>query len=624
VKVCLLCPEATEWADVRPEVEALAEALAPVYDVALVPTGVEPADPPPFDFASPDHRHAAVAMEEIRAIYGSEGPDYLEAPDFRAHGLVALQARLGGDPLLRGTTIAVRTIAPTGLICLHDGTLGRPGRRRLAALEREQLRLADRVVWPGGDSLDVQRRHRPGLMLPPAARVPAPAPALEPASEHESAGPLRLLYLGPVQRHRGSLDLVEACLALPADEWELTICGEDTATGGMGQSARFTIEAMSGDDERIRLRGPLEPGDLGRLATEFDLLVAPSRFQVASHETLTAMAAGLPVLATPVGILSELVEPGVSGWHADGVGAASLGRSLARLLKDRDELERVRASGAPARRAAELASPEQVREGYRGLFGEARPLAPPATSGEPLVTGVVPYFAAAAFVRDAVDSLLGQTHRNLEVLIVNDGSFSSEDSILAELARLPRVTVVTQKNSGESAARNLGVLLARGEYVVMLDADNQLEPSFVERALGTYRRQPDLAYVGCWLQMVDVDGGELPTRRGYAALGNGALPEEDKENWDGDTLALLPRSLLVDRGLRYETHGSMHNDWALYRAFRDAGLLGAVIPEPLARYRVSPTSLLRSHSAEVRRRGWEELDVWNGLRGIRWTAEDSA
>ncbi len=620
MKVCLLCPEPTEWADVRPEVEALAEALAVEHEVALVRTGVEPADPPAFDFACPDHLHAAVAMEEIRATYGGEGPAYLEAPDFRAHGLVALQARLAGEPLLSGTTIAVRTIAPTGLISLHDGTLREPGRRRVAALEREQLRLADHVVWPGGDALDVQRRQRAELPLPATARIPVPAPTATPAPRREPGGPLRLLYVGSLQRHLGALDLVEACLALPDDEWELTMCGEDTDTGGMGQSARLTIEAMSADDERIHLRGPIAANELERRAGDFDLLVAPSRFQVASHGTLAAMACGLPVLATPVGVLSELVEPEVSGWLTEGVGAGPLRRSLSRFLDDRGGLERMRASEAPVRRAGERAAPERVREGYRELLGGARPSISSVTvSEEPLVTGVVPYFAAAAYVRDAVDSLLGQTHRNLEVVIVNDGSFAPADSVLAELAALPRVEVVAQPNRGESAARNLGVLLARGEHVVMLDADNMLEPSFVERALATHRREPRLAYVSCWLRKVDAEGRRRPTLRGYAALGNGALPEENEENWDGDTLALLPRSLLLE--FRYEDHGSMHNDWGIYRAFREAGLLGTVIPEPLARYRVLPGSLSQGQSADVLRRGWEELDVWNGLRGVRWTAE---
>ncbi|HEU4599406.1 MAG TPA: hypothetical protein VFS26_06635, partial [Solirubrobacterales bacterium] len=206
MRICLLCPEPTAWGDVRPAVASLAEALSSEHEVKVVRSGLEPVDePPPLDFACPDHLHSALAMEAIRAAYGSEGPDYLEVPDFRGHGLVPLQARLGGEPLLAATTIAVRVLAPTELTCLHDGTLLEPARRRTAGIEREQLRLADAVLWPGGDGLEVQRRYRPDLELPPAVELPLPVPAegALPPSPAPAGAPLRLLYLGPLQRHRG-------------------------------------------------------------------------------------------------------------------------------------------------------------------------------------------------------------------------------------------------------------------------------------------------------------------------------------------------------------------------------------------------------------------------------------
>ncbi|HET7120251.1 MAG TPA: glycosyltransferase [Solirubrobacterales bacterium] len=625
MRICLLCPEPTAWGDVRPAVAALAAALAGEHEVEVVRSGVEPvAEPPPLDFACPDHLHSALALEAIRAVYGSEGPDYLEVPDFRGHGLVPLQARLGGEPLLARTTIAVRVLAPTELTCLHDGTLDEPARRRTAGLEREQLRLADAVLWPGLDGLEVQRRYRPDLELPPATRLPLPVPA---AAGHGGTGgpagaPLRLLYLGPLQRHRGALDLAEACFALPADDWELTFAGADTETAAMGQSVRLTIEAMSGEDPRIRFEGELSAEELERRAGEFDLLAAPARFEVDSSRALTAMACGLPVLATPVGSLAEAVEPGVSGWQTSGIGAAALTEALALLLADRAEAARLRASGAPAERAARLADPERVRAGYRTFLADRSAVPDPAVGEEPLVTGVVPYFAAAEYVEEAVASLLDQTHRNLRVLIVNDGSFGGADAVVLErLAADPRVTVVTQPNRGESAARNLGARIAAGEFLVLLDADNVLEPAFVESALAAFRRRPDLAYVTCWLRKVADDGGELPEPAGYAALGNGVLREEEPENWDGDALAMVRRSILLDPALGYDPHGAMHNDWGLYRAFREAGLLGTVIPRRLARYRIAPRSISRSHAELTRRRGWQEVAQWNALRGVRWTAE---
>ena len=85
-----------------------------------------------------------------------------------------------------------------------------------------------------------------------------------------------------------------------------------------------------------------------RLIEEHDLLVAPSRFDVWPVEVLEAMAAGLPVLATPVGGLTEIVEDGVTGWFADGAGPGPLRAGIERLLADRSLVREV----ARVRRAA--------------------------------------------------------------------------------------------------------------------------------------------------------------------------------------------------------------------------------------------------------------------------------
>lgn len=617
------------------------------HDVTLLRTGCErdagPARPgsvqgvrelacggselPGISFACEDHAHAAAALEALRTAYGEDGPDYLEAPDFRAHGLVALQAQRGGDSLLAKTTIAVRLIASSELIFVHDGLLDLPGRERLAAIEREQLRLAQRIVWPGGDSLDLLARYHEGLDLPSGTLIAPPLPAQPTAPSPvaaDDAAPLRILYAARLQRHRGPLDLVEACLSLPDDDWRLTLAGEDTETATMHQSVRATIEAMSGDDPRIVFLPALSPAELTQCAAEHDLLAVPSRVEAWSNTALLAMRAGLPVLASPVGGLATIVEHGVSGWHTDGFGADAFNAALSRLLADPGVLRRMRRSGAPAARAALLTDPERVRAGYAQLLvrssrqGAARPEA------EPLVTGVIPYYDASPYVADAVDSLLGQTHRNLDVLIVNDGSFLAADAILDELARRPRVSVVHQINRGESAARNLGALLAGGDYVAMLDADNMLEPTFVERCLAVLRRDASLAYATCWLRMVDVDGGALPEPVGYAALGNSVLDDADEQNWDGDTIAVLPRALFAEQGFAYDAGGVIQSDWALYRALRQAGRVGAVVPAQLARYRVVAGSLLRTHSDRLQQRSWREAVVRRRHGRTAWLAGGTA
>jgi glycosyltransferase involved in cell wall biosynthesis len=236
------------------------------------------------------------------------------------------------------------------------------------------------------------------------------------------------------------------------------------------------------------------------------------------------------------------------------------------------------------------------------------------------VTAIIPYHGSARYVEEAVESALAQTHRDLDVLIVNDGSFEEEDAILDRLAASPRVTVVTQLNQGEPAARNLGALLARGEFVAMLDADNALDPEFVARALAVLRREPDLAYVTSWLSFIDGNGIPLTGPTAYAPLGNSVLAE-DSANWDGDALALFPRRLFSDLGYRYQSDAGLQSDWELYRSLRDDRRFGAVIPERLARYRVHGDSLTKSYGDALHSRSWEEARARRRLRRTRWTAE---
>lgn len=644
MKICLVSSEHSPWGGLGHSLRRLAVLLARQHEVTLIHScnfdGRRPISPsegvrevaaevgPELAravFANEHHRRAAAVLEAIERAYGSAGPDYLELADYHAPGLVALQARRAGHRLLRDTLVGIRVSSTAELLTLHDQTFEQPGMQLTADLEREQLRLADRLVWAGGDTLDLYRRYYAGLALPQATliRRPLAAPASPPSPDRRPTDrPLRILFVGRLQRLKGAIDLVEACLGLEPDDWELTMIGADTPTAPMGQSVRMTIEAMCGEDPRVRIEDALPQEEVQRCWAEHDLLVVPSRFEVWGNVALEAMRAGLPILTTPVGGLAEIVEPGVSGWHTDGVGAEPVRRALTRLLRDREELELVRSSGAPYERFLHLCDPEAILDSYDRLLTAA-----PRRRGtrrrppeEPTATAIVPYHASSEYVEETVDSLLAQTHGDLDVLIVNDGSFEPADDVLGRLAADPRVSVVAQLNRGEPSARNLGARLARGEFLVMLDADNVLEPEFVSRAIELLRAEPDLAYATCWLRLVDVAGAPMPDARAYAPLGN-RVSGEEVVNWDGDALAVLPRRLFTELGYGYEPASGLQSDWELYRCLRDDGRFGAVIPECLASYRVHARSLLRVHKEAIHRRSWDEAMTRRRLRPYRWTAE---
>jgi glycosyltransferase involved in cell wall biosynthesis len=552
-------------------------------------------------FSCPEHRLSAAVLATIADVYGEEGPDLLEVLDRQALGLMPLQARRCGAPLFERTLVAVRLTSTIGIDSLHDGRSGDGDNVVIAALERQQLRLADVVLWPGGDGVR-QYRDFYGLPIDATAVVPDPHPVATAILGPGEPGPLRMLFLGPLARRAGAIEVAEACLSLPVDEWTLTFAGSDTDTAPAGQSTQLTIESMFGGDSRVRFVEPeTAPAEL--YATH-DLAIAAPRGGAWLAAAVEAMRGGLPLLATPVGGLPQLIEAG-GGWSAEGVGVPELGAALAGLVEDRPAIRTLEKKEAARAATRSFVDPRAARAAYAALLerhaGPETAIAVPRSRRVPLVTGVIPYYKAAGYIKGAVDSLLSQTHRNLEVVVVNDGSFDDADGVLAEFDDNPRVQVVTQLNRGDGGARNLGLRLARGDFVTLLDSDNEMEPEFVSRALAVFDREPDLAYVSCWLRFVSSDGSPHYDPAGYAALGSGVVPGNEL-NWDGDTLAVLPRAIFHEHGYRFESTAGMYSDWELYRRLHAADRFGTVIPEYLARYRFVPDSVSRgSDESAVRR-----------------------
>ena len=95
---------------------------------------------------------------------------------------------------------------------------------------------------------------------------------------------------------------------------------------------------------------------------------------------------------------------------------------------------------------------------------------------EPLVSIVMPAYNAAAYIGEAVDSVLAQTWTNWELIVVDDGSTDGTGEYLDSLTD-PRIQVIHQLNHGVSAARNTALDVAKGEFITFLDADDLLPSS---------------------------------------------------------------------------------------------------------------------------------------------------
>lgn len=102
----------------------------------------------------------------------------------------------------------------------------------------------------------------------------------------------------------------------------------------------------------------------------------------------------------------------------------------------------------------------------------------------PLVSIIVPVYKAEKFIHQCIDSLLAQTYKNIEVILVDDGSPDNCGKICDEYAaKDKRVKVIHQKNSGVSAARNKAIAHSKGEWITFVDADDKVTDDYIEKLM---------------------------------------------------------------------------------------------------------------------------------------------
>lgn len=129
-----------------------------------------------------------------------------------------------------------------------------------------------------------------------------------------------------------------------------------------------------------------------------------------------------------------------------------------------------------------------------------------SNGSNPLITVVLPIYNVAKWLDTCIQSIVKQTYRNLQIILVDDGSTDESPTICERwAAKDNRINVVHQQNAGLSAARNTGLRLRKGEYVCFVDSDDYVEHDYVQRMLDTaLAEQADM--VVCNVRKEDENG----------------------------------------------------------------------------------------------------------------------
>lgn len=213
-----------------------------------------------------------------------------------------------------------------------------------------------------------------------------------------------------------------------------------------------------------------------------------------------------------------------------------------------------------------------------------------------LVSVIMPAYNAQATLADSAHSVLKQTHRHLELLIINDRSTDNTAQIMESLAQLdPRIRLIHRdSNGGVAQARNAGIDLAKGKYIAFLDSDDLWMPHKLEKQLELMQTQQCLACTSAYYRFSQagqwISTSRPPPSTNYRQLLKGNVIGNLTGIYDCESLGKIYQQPI------------RHEDYLMWlQIIRKAGSVCAA-PEPLAAYRVGHASLSS-----------------NKLKSVQWT-----
>jgi glycosyltransferase involved in cell wall biosynthesis len=221
-----------------------------------------------------------------------------------------------------------------------------------------------------------------------------------------------------------------------------------------------------------------------------------------------------------------------------------------------------------------------------------------ASERAPAVSVVIPCYQHAEFLAEAVESVIGQTFEDWEIVIVDDGSTdattpTAEALIAAHRDR--RIRLIGQANQGPATARNNGIASSSGRYILPLDADDVLLPEMLAKTVALLEHEPDVA-----IAYTDFRHFGAVSRDLHA--GSWSL---EALSWTNQLIgtALFRREVWSITGGYNPNMRWGYEDWDLWIGAAEHGFRGRRIPQVLVAYRIKPMS--------------REVEAWRHRRGLR-------
>jgi len=218
---------------------------------------------------------------------------------------------------------------------------------------------------------------------------------------------------------------------------------------------------------------------------------------------------------------------------------------------------------------------------------------------QPLVSIIIPTYNTARYLEEAVNSALGQTYKNKEIIVVDDGSTDNTREILDVYIRKGVIKYIYQKNKGLAGARNTGIMSARGEYVALLDADDLFKLDKVEKQLRYLNNCPDCDFCYCDVLLFQDNRPNKFFRYDYKYYSGSIFKYLLRQNFINPSTLFFHRKNIIDKFGLFNESLRRVEDLEYYLRVSLAGAKFCFLDEPLFLSRVRKNGNLQSDQAFV-------------------------
>lgn len=550
--------------------------------------------------------------------------DVIHFQDWQANGFHSIQAKRTAGEFAR-TRLTVTMHSSTEWIRegMRQWLVAPMAEAKLQWCERYCCGHADLLISPSQHMIRwAEARQWELAANRTIARYPIDRDGIVPATR---LGSLCIAFFGRLEERKGLVIFCEALKLLPegirAKLNKVHFIGKlgDTSAGKANALIQSTTHACGMEHE---------------VHTEFDsfqarafikqtgaIAVIPSLLDNLPFTVIECCCDGIPVIASEVGGIPELLPPHqLFAPTAQGVAGA-----LTRLVED------------PAFGFGTLYDPARARQSWLDLTA-AEATASQRCAGdndsertlqaaaEPLVSICVPHFNYGKYLPLLLDSLLASTHRHFEVIVVDDSStdpFSRE--VFDRLAATPpdqRFRFLRKPNGGVGHTRNHAAALARGDYLIFMDADNLATPAMIEKFLAGIRHS-GVDALTCHFKAFDAEcepDADMRPEFLYTPIGP-AIEIGWCENVFGDANFIIRRNVFESLGGFGIERDSSWEDYEFLARLSLRNHTLDVIPEPLFWYRHTPEGFSRNTSAYLNHRRVLRTYAASLPPRMRWLAE---